>query len=92
MTPGREIWFLTGSQGRYGEETFAQVAARSQQVVARLDQAGAGPERIVWRPVLTDAADIRAIMVAANVDEACLGVIAWMHAFSPIQMWISGLA
>src|SRR4051812_37483047 len=88
---GREIWFLTGSQGLYGDDTLAQVAAQSQEVVAQLDAAGDIPVRIVWRPVLTDSAGIRATMIAANADDACLGVIAWMHTFSPAKMWISGL-
>jgi len=88
---GREIWFLTGSQGLYGEDTLAQVAAQSQEVVARLDGADEVPLRIVWRPVLTDSAGIRATMVAANADDHCVGVIAWMHTFSPAKMWIGGL-
>ncbi|GIE97247.1 L-arabinose isomerase [Paractinoplanes rishiriensis] len=88
---GREIWFLTGSQGLYGEDTLAQVAAQSQQVVAQLDGAADIPVRVVWRPVLTDAAGIKAVMVAANADDHCIGVIAWMHTFSPAKMWISGL-
>src|SRR3954465_11368914 len=88
---GREIWFLTGSQGLYGDDTLAQVAAQSQEGVAQLDAAGDIPVRIVWRPVLTDSAGIRATMLAANADDSCLGVIAWMHTFSPAKMWISGL-
>ncbi len=88
---GREIWFLTGSQGLYGEDTLAQVAAQSQHVVAQLDAAETVPVRIVWRPVLTDSAGIRATMIAASADDSCLGVIAWMHTFSPAKMWISGL-
>ncbi|HEX3305091.1 MAG TPA: L-arabinose isomerase, partial [Streptosporangiaceae bacterium] len=88
---GREIWFLTGSQGLYGEDTLAQVAAQSQEVVALLDAAPGIPLPIVWRPVLTDSAGIKAVMVAANADERCAGVIAWMHTFSPAKMWISGL-
>ncbi|GAA2658444.1 L-arabinose isomerase [Paractinoplanes durhamensis] len=88
---GREIWFLTGSQGLYGEDTLAQVAAQSQQVVAQLDGSSDIPVPIAWRPVLTDAAGIRAVMIAANADDRCIGVIAWMHTFSPAKMWISGL-
>ncbi|HEX5205336.1 L-arabinose isomerase [Paractinoplanes rhizophilus] len=88
---GREIWFLTGSQGLYGEDTLAQVAAQSQQVAAMLDASADIPAPIVWRPVLTDAAGIRAVMTAANADDRCAGVIAWMHTFSPAKMWISGL-
>ena len=87
----REIWFVTGSQGLYGEDTLAQVAAQSQGVVAQLDGATGIPLPIVWRPVLTDSAGIRAVMIAANADERCVGVIAWMHTFSPAKMWISGL-
>ncbi len=36
---GFELWFLTGSQGLYGEETLRRVAAQSQQVVETLDAA-----------------------------------------------------
>jgi L-arabinose isomerase len=87
----REIWFLTGSQGLYGEDTLAQVAAQSQEVAAQLNGSADIPVRIVWRPVLTDSAGIKAVMVAANADENCIGVVAWMHTFSPAKMWISGL-
>jgi L-arabinose isomerase len=88
---GSEIWFLTGSQGLYGEETLQQVAEQSQRVAATLDGAGDVPVRIVWKPVLTDAGAIRRIMGEANEDPACLGVITWMHTFSPAKMWISGI-
>ncbi|MCZ2803551.1 L-arabinose isomerase [Modestobacter sp. VKM Ac-2983] len=88
---GSEIWFLTGSQGLYGEETLQQVAEQSQQVAAMLDGADAVPVRVVWKPVLTDAGAIRRMMGEANEDPNCLGVITWMHTFSPAKMWISGL-
>ncbi|XVU21851.1 hypothetical protein ACQPZJ_31880 [Actinoplanes sp. CA-054009] len=87
----REIWFLTGSQEGHGEDTLARVAAQSQQVVAELDGSGDVPLPVVWRPVLTDAAAITATMVAANTDDRCAGVIAWMHDFSPARMWAGGL-
>ena len=88
---GQEIWFLTGSQGLYGEETLQQVAEQSQRVAAVLEDADAVPVRVVWKPVLTDAGAIRRTMGEANEDPACLGVITWMHTFSPAKMWISGL-
>lgn len=88
---GKEIWFLTGSQDLYGEETLAQVADQSQQVAAWLDAADAIPVRIVWKPVLKDRDAIRTAMLAANADDACIGVIAWMHTFSPAKMWIGGI-
>ena len=80
---GSEIWFLTGSQGLYGEETLQQVAEQSQRVAETLDGAADVPVRVVWKPVLTDAGAIRRIMGEANEDPACLGVITWMHTFSP---------
>ena len=86
-----EVWFLTGSQGLYGEETLQQVAEQSQRVARALDEAAEVPARVVWKPVLKDAGAVRRAMGEANEDDACLGVITWMHTFSPAKMWISGL-
>ncbi|MEU7894492.1 L-arabinose isomerase [Nonomuraea sp. NPDC049152] len=79
------IWFLTGSQGLYGEDTLRQVAEQSRGIAAQL------PLEVEWKPVLTDAAAIRRVMLEANADDSCAGVIAWMHTFSPAKMWIAGL-
>jgi len=89
--PGKEIWFLTGSQGLYGEETLRQVAEQSKVIAETLDRSPAVPVEVVWHPVVTDAGQIQATMQAANANPACIGVIAWMHTFSPAKMWISGL-
>ncbi|GAB3318353.1 L-arabinose isomerase [Geodermatophilus aquaeductus] len=86
-----EVWFLTGSQGLYGEDTLLQVAEQSQRVAGALDAAGEVPVRVVWKPVLTDAGAIRRTMGAANEDPSCVGVVTWMHTFSPAKMWIAGL-
>jgi L-arabinose isomerase len=86
-----ELWFLTGSQALYGEETLRKVAEQSQQVAATLDAASDVPVRIVWQPVLTDAQSIRRAMLDATADDRVIGVIAWMHTFSPAKMWIAGL-
>lgn len=88
---GVEVWFLTGSQHLYGPETLAQVAAQSQAIAAQLDAASDVPVRIVWKPVLTDSATIKRTVLEANADEHVIGLIAWMHTFSPAKMWISGL-
>ncbi|MFE6223100.1 MULTISPECIES: L-arabinose isomerase [unclassified Streptomyces] len=89
--PDREIWFLTGSQALYGEDTLAQVADQSRVLHDTLaDQPGL-TVRLVWKPVLTDAAAIRAVCLEANADDRCVGLIAWMHTFSPAKMWIAGL-
>jgi L-arabinose isomerase len=83
------VWFLTGSQGLYGEETLQQVAQQSQEIAKEL---GATlPVELAWKPVLTDSEGIHRTMLAANADPDCIGVIAWMHTFSPARMWIHGL-
>jgi L-arabinose isomerase len=90
-----EIWFLTGSQHLYGEETLQQVSDQSRRIAETLAAALAGregvPVRVVWRPVLTYAAAIRRVCLDANSDDRCVGLVAWMHTFSPAKMWISGL-
>ena len=86
---GREVWFLTGSQGLYGADTLRQVAEQSQAIAAELSDGL--PVRVVWRPVLTDAESIRRVCLDANAADDCVGVIAWMHTFSPAKMWIAGL-
>ena len=89
--PARECWFLTGSQGLYGPETLGQVRDQSQQICAQLDHRPELDVPVVFKPVLTDGAAIRRIMLDANADDACIGVIIWMHTFSPAKMWITGL-
>jgi L-arabinose isomerase len=90
-TPKPEVWFLTGSQSLYGPETLDQVAAQSQGIVARLVEVGDLPVDVVWKPVLMDASSIHRQMLDASSDPACVGVVAWMHTFSPAKMWIAGL-
>ncbi|MGJ4844403.1 L-arabinose isomerase [Leifsonia sp. Le1] len=86
-----EVWFLTGSQHLYGPETLAQVAEQSRAIADQLAASSDVPVRIVWKPVLTDADAIRRIALEANADDAVIGLIAWMHTFSPAKMWIAGL-
>ena len=86
-----EVWFLTGSIGLYGEDTLRQVAQQSQEVARKLGAASDIPVRIVWKPVLTDSAAIRRTALDANIADNVIGLIAWMHTFSPAKMWIAGL-
>ncbi len=90
-SPTREIWFVTGSQGLYGEETLRQVAGQSQVIAEALDATLDIATCVVWKPVLTDAAAIRRLCLEATADDACTGLIVWMHTFSPAKMWIGGL-
>ena len=85
-----DIWFVTGSQELYGEETLAQVDRDSKAIVNGLD--AALPCHIIWKPVLKSPEAILALVRAANADPACAGVITWMHTFSPSRMWIAGLS
>ena len=84
-----EAWFITGSQHLYGPETLAQVARHSQEIAEVLDKAL--PIKLVYKPVLTGPAGITRLMQEANNAENCVGLVAWMHTFSPAKMWINGL-
>ena len=86
-----QIWFLTGSQHLYGPEAIEQVGAHSREIAGFLNAAAEIPVKIVYQPVLTTAEEIYAICSAANTDDKCVGVIAWMHTFSPAKNWIAGL-
>ena len=87
----KEIWFFTGSQDLYGPETLEEVATQSKQVVAELNDSGIIPAPIIWKPVLKDSAAIHRAMLEANADPKVIGVITWMHTFSPAKMWIVGM-
>jgi L-arabinose isomerase len=91
MASGSHCWFLTGSQGLYGPETLEQVERQSREIVRQLNGSGQLPLPVEWRPVLTDTEAIHRVMLEANADPQCVGVLAWMHTFSPAKMWITGL-
>jgi len=86
-----EIWFLTGSQHLYGPEAIEQVAAHSREIAAALDDSDVIPVRVVFKPVLTTSDAIHAVCMEANASAQCVGIVAWMHTFSPAQNWITGL-
>jgi L-arabinose isomerase len=86
-----EAWFVTGSQHLYGSETLKKVADHSKEIAQALSQANEIPVKIVFKPVLTTPDAIHDLCVEANSTKNCIGLIAWMHTFSPAKMWISGL-
>ena len=86
-----ELWFVTGSQHLYGDETLKQVAEHSQQIAASLNSATQIPVSVVFKPTVKSTEEIYAICSEANTAKACIGIIAWMHTFSPAKMWIGGL-
>jgi L-arabinose isomerase len=86
-----EVWFVTGSQSLYGEETLKQVAEHSQQIAKAFDSAKQIPVRVVFKPTVKSSEEIYSICQEANTAKNCIGIIAWMHTFSPAKMWIGGL-
>jgi len=86
-----EVWFVTGSQHLYGEETLKQVAAHSEEIAKSLNNAGNIPVHVVFKPTVKSTEEIYAICQEANVAPNCIGIITWMHTFSPAKMWITGL-
>lgn len=86
-----EVWFITGSQFLYGEETLKQVAEHSKQIAQALDKTPSIPVNVVFKPVLKTPEEIYQICQDANTAKNCIGVVAWMHTFSPAKMWIGGL-
>ena len=86
-----EVWLVTGSQEMYGDETLRQVAANSKRIAAELDSSPVLPVRVVHRPVVTSSESIATTCRDANASDSCVGVILWMHTFSPARMWIAGL-
>lgn len=84
-----EVWFVTGSQHLYGPETLEQIAVHARQIASALDEKL--PVKVVFKPVMTTSDEIYQLVLAANAAGACIGLIAWMHTFSPAQKWITGL-
>src|SRR3954471_23840730 len=88
-TSNKEVWYLTGSQELYGQETLDKVAEHSRVIAAHLDEQL--PVRVVCKPTLTGPEAITEMCLEANSSPACVGVITWMHTFSPAKMWVNGL-
>ncbi|HOY52988.1 MAG TPA: L-arabinose isomerase, partial [Prolixibacteraceae bacterium] len=86
-----EVWFATGSQHLYGEKTLHEVDKDSMEIAQGLNQCEAIPVKVVFKPVLTSSESILKLCIEANSAPNCVGVITWMHTFSPAKMWIAGL-
>ncbi|HCE57244.1 MAG TPA: L-arabinose isomerase, partial [Prolixibacteraceae bacterium] len=86
-----EVWFITGSQHLYGPKTLAQVDIDSSTIVDGFNKSGKFPVKIVFKPVVKTPDEILNICIQAVADKNCIGVITWMHTFSPAKMWIAGL-
>ncbi len=87
-----EAWFVTGSQHLYGAEVLERVEENARHIARCLDEAADVPVRIVPKPVVPTAEAIEAVLREADTAANCIGVVAWMHTFSPAKMWIGGLS
>src|SRR3954453_19644884 len=86
-----EVWFVTGSQHLYGPETLEQVAEHSQSIARALSDSAHIPVKVIFKPVLKTPDEIYQLSLEANSAKNCIGLITWMHTFSPAKMWIAGL-
>ncbi len=86
-----EVWFVTGSQHLYGPEVLDEIAAHSKEIAATFDASANIPTRVVYKPVMTTVEDITRLCLEANAADKCVGLITWMHTFSPAKKWINGL-
>lgn len=86
-----EVWFVTGSQHLYGEETLRQVDEHSKVIAESFNNSPEIPVKVVFKPVVKTPDEILQICREANVTPNCVGIITWMHTFSPAKMWVRGL-
>jgi L-arabinose isomerase len=86
-----EIWFVPGSHALYGDAALAQVDVDAREIAAALDQAAEIPVRVLCKPVVISSEAIRRVCAEANDADSCVGVVVWMHTFSPAKTWIAGL-
>ena len=87
-----EVWFVTGSQNLYGPETLEKVAEHSRKIAQGLTRNKQIPLKVIFKPVLTTPESIYELCLEANASKSCVGLITWMHTFSPAKMWIAGLS
>jgi L-arabinose isomerase len=87
-----EVWFVTGSQDLYGEDTLKQVAEHSQQIAKSFNGSAQIPVQVIFKPTVKSTEEIYSVIQEANSTQNCIGIIAWMHTFSPAKMWIRGLS
>jgi L-arabinose isomerase len=86
-----EVWFVTGSQHLYGPEALKQVTEHAQKIAEAFDKAKDIPVTVLFKPVVKTPEEIYNLCSDATISKKCIGIIAWMHTFSPAKMWINGL-
>ena len=87
-----EVWFVTGSQHLYGEETLKKVAENAREISGALSLSSHIASPVIFKPIVTTSEAIYELCLEANANKKCVGLVIWMHTFSPAKMWIAGLA
>ena len=86
-----KLYFIPGSQDLYGKECLEQVAADCKEMVDFLNEKIGDTIKIELLPTVeTSEICVKDMRIVGN-DDDCVGVITWMHTFSPAKMWIKGL-
>lgn len=86
----KECWFVVGSQHLYGDEALKQVKADAQKITDALNESGLLPYPIILQELAVSADQITELMKEVNYRDEVIGVMTWMHTFSPAKMWIRG--
>ena len=87
----KEVWFVTGAQLLYGGDAVITVNAHSEEIVKGLNNAGTLPVKVVYKGTVNSSPEVEKVFKEANTAPECIGIITWMHTFSPAKMWIKGL-
>lgn len=86
-----EVWFVVGSQALYGEANLDKVREHAREIADSLAQSSLIPVKIRLSPLMTSPDSITQLCLEANTSKQCIGLLVWMHTFSPARMWIAGL-
>ena len=87
----KKIYFIAGSQDLYGSAVIKKVNEDSIIMVKYLNSQLKDLADLVFVTTVTKPDEARKVMVEATSDDECIGVMVWMHTFSPAKMWIKGL-
>ena len=88
----KEVWFVVGSQELYGPQTLLKVAEHAKIMGKGFDEASQIPVKVVTKDTLKSPKQVLNLCLEANSNKNCIGIITWMHTFSPAKMWIGGLS
>lgn len=87
----KKLYFLVGSQDLYGSEVLKQVDLDSKSIATYLNEKLKDLIEVKYYSTITNPDDVVKAFKDILIDDDCVGVITWMHTFSPAKMWINGL-